>query len=314
MLRDTGATATIGGGMVLDPFPPRRGRRTGGRLAQLRALEDDNPLDALLAVQPGWTDAGLFVRARTIAGLNDLPAPVGGLFIAAAALAAIRESVVATLARYHKAHPELPGLQPDRLRAMLSPQAEPERSRGGSVRAGTEVGILTARPPVTAFAGILDAFVRDGYLAREGPWFRLPDHRAGLSPMDEKIWPIIAPLLGEHRFRPPRVNELAVTLKLPEAAIRASLKRLSRLGLTTEVVTDLFFLRQAVAEMAAIAADTRDENGDLTAAGFRDRLNNGRKVAIHVLEFFDKVGITVRSGDLRRVRPEKAGLFGSADV
>ena len=39
VLRDTGATCTLGGGAVLDPFPPRRGRRTVGRLAQLGALE-----------------------------------------------------------------------------------------------------------------------------------------------------------------------------------------------------------------------------------------------------------------------------------
>ncbi len=43
VLRDTGATCTIGGGVVLDPFPPRRGRRTPQRLAQLHALEAERP-------------------------------------------------------------------------------------------------------------------------------------------------------------------------------------------------------------------------------------------------------------------------------
>jgi selenocysteine-specific elongation factor len=53
-----------------------------------------------------------------------------------------------------------------------------------------------------------------------------------------------------------------------------------------------------------------DAEGVLTAAAFRDRLDNGRKVAIQILEFFDKAGVTVRSGDLRRVRADRVGLFG----
>jgi selenocysteine-specific elongation factor len=287
VLRDTGAIATIGGGVVLDPFPPHRGRRTAVRLSQLRALEQPEALGALLATSPGWTDAATFLRARNVADPSALPVPAGGLFIAPPALETIRDTVAGALAQHHRAHPELPGLQPDRLRIALAD-----------------------RPPASAFAGILDALVHDGILAREGPWFRLPGHKAGLSPMDEKLWPQIEPRLSALRFRPPRVNELSAELKVPEPVLRASLKRLSRLGRTVEVVTDLYFLRTAVAEMAVIAAETKDESGHLTAALFRDRLDNGRKVAIHVLEFFDKAGITVRTGDLRRVRPEKIGLFG----
>jgi selenocysteine-specific elongation factor len=64
--------------------------------------------------------------------------------------------------------------------------------------------------------------------------------------------------------------------------------------------------------MAAIAAASVDDDGLLTAASFRDRLDNGRKVAIQILEFFDKAGVTVRSGDVRRVRQDRVGLFGGA--
>jgi len=64
--------------------------------------------------------------------------------------------------------------------------------------------------------------------------------------------------------------------------------------------------------MVAIAADiaAADAAGTLTAAQFRDRLANGRKVAIQVLEFFDRAGVTVRTGDERRVRGERLGMFG----
>ena len=58
--------------------------------------------------------------------------------------------------------------------------------------------------------------------------------------------------------------------------------------------------------------DAAEANGLLTAAAFRDRLDNGRKVAIQILEFFDKAGLTIRAGDVRRVRKDRLGMFGHA--
>ena len=42
---------------------------------------------------------------------------------------------------------------------------------------------------------------------------------------------------------------------------------------------------------------------------FRDRLDNGRKVAIQILEFFDRHGVTLRRGDLRRMNTQRLDLF-----
>ena len=170
---------------------------------------------------------------------------------------------------------------------------------------------MVGRPSVSGFAGILDVLLRDGSIAVDGPWYRLPGHRVSLSPQDERLWSAARPLLAAERFRPPRVRDIAVALQVPEAAARATLKRLMRMGQLVEVVPDHFFLREAVAEMAMIAAELFDAEGVVTAASFRDRLDNGRKVAIQVLEFFDKAGITVRAGDARRVRIDRVGLFGS---
>jgi selenocysteine-specific elongation factor len=92
--------------------------------------------------------------------------------------------------------------------------------------------------------------------------------------------------------------------------MRTLLKRVQRMGRLIEVAPDQFFLSQTVAEMAGIAASIAQDSGALTAAAFRDHLANGRKVAILVLEFFDRAGLTVRSGDERRVRTDRLGMFG----
>ena len=93
--------------------------------------------------------------------------------------------------------------------------------------------------------------------------------------------------------------------------MRRVLKLLSRQGKVIEIAPDHFFLRETAAEMAAIAADIAADAGDgqFNAAQFRDRLDNGRKVAIQILEFFDRHGVTLRRGDLRRVNPQRLDLF-----
>src|SRR5262249_29173826 len=61
----------------------------------------------------------------------------------------------------------------------------------------------------------------------------------------------------------------------------------------------------------AIDVATHTEGGRFTAAQFRDRLDNGRKVAIQILEFFDRDGFTIRRQDLRRINPARIDLFAS---
>lgn len=297
VLRDSGATRTLGGGVVLDPFPPRRGRRTPARLAQLAALETadtDEALRGLLAVAPGWTGEAAFLRARNVeeaARPRLLTAAgalaAGGLILSRAAFDGLRQAVLAALAAQHRSAPELPGLQPERLRQAI-----------------------LGRPPAAAFAGILAALLQEAVIEQDGPWLRLPGHRISLSPQDERIWTAARPMLAAERFRPPRVRDIAHSVQIPEPVVRATLKRLQRMGQLVEIAQDHFFLRETVAEMAAIAAAVAEQEGVLTAALFRDRLDNGRKVAIQILEFFDKAGVTLRSGDLRRVRADRVGLFG----
>jgi selenocysteine-specific elongation factor len=293
VLRDAAATRTIGGGVVIDPFPPRRGRRRPERLAQLAALDQAEPADALralLATPPGWTEHAPFLRARNLPpAMLTSAAAIGDLLMTSTRLEELRNGVLESLAAHHLAAPDQPGLQLERLR-IATP----------------------GRPSVPAFRAIIDSLLRGGAVEQDGPWLRLPTHRARLSVQDERLWRQAEELIAVERFRPPRTRDLARALSVPEAAMRAMLKRVQRMGRLIEVAPDQFFLSQTVAEMAAIAAATAETapSGTLTAAAFRDQLANGRKVAIQVLEFFDRAGVTARIGDERRVRTDRLGMFG----
>jgi selenocysteine-specific elongation factor len=44
------------------------------------------------------------------------------------------------------------------------------------------------------------------------------------------------------------------------------------------------------------------EKGEMTAASFRDLIGSSRKYTIPLLEFFDRDGLTIRIGDIRRLK------------
>ena len=165
----------------------------------------------------------------------------------------------------------------------------------------------------SAISGELaSTLARAKQVALDGAWVRLPGHEVRLTAAEEALWRHIRPLIAnKERFRPPRVRDIAGMIGRDETDIRRLFKLLGRLGKVDEVAHDHFFLRGTVAEMVETAADlaAKAATEQFTAAEFRDRLDNGRKVAIQILEFFDRHGVTLRRGDLRRINKHRLDLF-----
>lgn len=192
---------------------------------------------------------------------------------------ALGDALLAALAAEHESHPERLGPDRERLRRIVAP--------------------TLARP---AFAALLDGLIADGQVARTGPWVHLPAHRVQLAPTDEMLWRDgIEPLLRVAPYNPPRVRDIARQLDLEEERTRRLLKQLAGMGEVFQVAHDHFFARAAVAELAAIALELTESEGEARAASFRDRISGGRKVAIHILEFFDRLGYSRRVGNGHRI-------------
>ena len=134
-----------------------------------------------------------------------------------------------------------------------------------------------------------------------------------LAAEDEALFDRIYPqLIGEGRFRPPRVRDFANEFNIDEKEVRRVMRMVQKTGRVDQIAHDHFFAREVTQEMVAIILDVADkaEDGWFTAPAFRDRVNNGRKVAIEILDFFDRLGLTLRRGDLRRLNPHRLDLFG----
>ncbi|ODT58310.1 MULTISPECIES: selenocysteine-specific translation elongation factor [Paracoccus] len=293
ILRDVSASRTIGGGHFLDLRPPARKRRTPDRLALIAAADAPEPLAAMLATAP--VDATVFARDRALSPAQTAAALSGAVVIAGLALSpahrdALQQGIADTLVRFHAENPDLPGLGRERLRLSLTP-----------------------RLPKDAFLALLRAEAEAGRITLDGAFVRQPGHEVRLSPEDEALWDRISPvLLGDLRFRPPRVRDFATDLGADEKEIRRILRLTQKLGRTDQIAHDHFFARPVTAQMVAILRDVAaaTDDGWFTAALFRDRVQNGRKVAIEILDFLDRHGVTLRRGDLRRLNPHRLDLFG----
>ncbi len=312
ILRDTSASRTIGGGRFLDLRPPARKRSTPERLAWLEASRIEGPeaaLSALVADPAGGMDGRdempaavtvdlpAFLRDRGLPyrSLSQMPAcvgvaAIGDLVLSSSALDRLRADLLAQLQTFHEENPDLSGIGREKLRLSLTP-----------------------RLPKDSFLRFLGEEAGAGRVALDGAFVRLPGHMVKLSPEDEALFSRIHPqLLGEGRFRPPRVRDFANAFEIDEREIRRMMRLTQKLGWTDQIAHDHFFAREVTREMVAIILDVAEqsEDGWFTAPAFRDRVQNGRKVAIEILDFFDRLGLTLRRGDLRRINPHRVDLFG----
>jgi selenocysteine-specific elongation factor len=292
VLRDHAARHTLAGGRVVDPFPPRRGRRLPARLALLRAAAAPDPAQALssLLEVDGLVDLTQFALARNLTsadlesliqsgGFRRVGPTGGGLAVSAARLTALGDGILAALAAFHRAQPDALGPTRPALLTQLRSLAP-------------EAALEAALADLSASARI----VREG-----GGMWRLPEHRPRLTQADERLWGRVEPLIAAGELRPPRVLELAASLALDAKAVERFLHRAERLGRVARVADNRFFLPRTLASLAGIARELAEESPDgaFTAVTFKDRSGIGRNLTIQVLEYLDRIGVTRRQGDAR---------------
>jgi selenocysteine-specific elongation factor len=291
VIRDAAARRTIGGGIALDCVPlgaaARRGRRAPARLAYLGCVRDGSPRHALDA----WLEQQPVPMARLASAWNlrdderdELLRAAGARIAAGIAFSAahwrqLREQILQMIGQAHEREPELPGVEQQRLRRIVAPAIE-----------------------VDAFAAVVEELRAEGLLVRRGAFLALPAHKAELGREQRVRWERISPLLVDRRFDPPRVRDIARETGIPESEVRQLLKTVARVGDVALVAHDHFFTTQAVGELADIAAEVAATHGAARAAEFRDRIGTGRKLAIQILEFFDRVGYTRRVRDDHLIR------------
>ena len=295
VLRDASATRTIAGGRVLDPFAPRRWRRTPQRLAELDALalpSAPERLAALLRCVPNGVDLRRFAaaqgRAVEIGAAPLLRGAHDDWALGDAHAAAARSATLAALAAYHAGHPDEIGPDAARLRRLALP-----------------------RLPEPLWRALLDGLRRDAAVVVRCAFVHLPAHGVQLSATEARIAHKLMPLLAQAGFEGSWARDLARACAEPEPLMRTVLARLTQRGELHQVVKDLCYAPSTMAALAGIARRVAAGAGELSAAQFRDATSLGRKRAIQILEYFDRIGLLRRVGDRHRLRTDST-LFAEA--
>ncbi len=308
ILRNAQARETVGGGIVLDPGAPDRKRRSAARLAWLDALAGwarGGDLAGLLDQAPyGLEESALL---RLAGGRADRLAPPPRarwheparpqgerILLSDARLEALCAQVENAALDFHERNPDEPGLSPSRLRRMAAPTM-----------------------PDAVWQLICEQLLAQGRLVRQGAWLHRPGHRVALTAEDAALAEELLPRIEAGGFDPPWMRDLARELGEPEERVRALLRRLVRQGELFQIVHDLFYHRDQTARLALVVAEL-DAGKGVSAAQFRDATGLGRKRAIQILEFFDRIGYTRRLRDRHVLRgeawPDKPGTNLKADL
>ena len=299
IIRDQSARRTLGGGIVIDPAPPRHRRHSEQRIAQLAALENTDAGKALTALQacsPAGIELSWFGRIYNVddahlarlVSRNELVV-IGRqppIALPRAIVGTISGKVVHLLERFHREHPQAAGIDISDLRKQLAPgQAD------------------------ATFAALMRLVAESKAIEFTGSVARLPRHVTTDNPADEAIWQAVQPPLGAAGFRGLTLVELAHAASIKTSPLKDFMHRKAKTPEVVAVTPERFYLRSTLAQFVEILVRLSREapGGRFSVAQIRDRAGVGRNRVIEILECLDRLEITQRTGEQRVMR--KVGTF-----
>jgi selenocysteine-specific elongation factor len=288
IFRDQGATRTLGWGQVINTHTRKEGRAKSDRLQLLQRLHHAKSKDHWLNERISNEPSGL-----PLALLSDqLNWPLANVIEALAANQDVRivddtvitdrfwrhwqRVIVGKLEEWHLAAPT--------QRGFAATQLTPHLPKGFAL----------LKP-------LLLSMIKEGSLAIDGAHIRRPQHEAQLSDSAQSYLALAAPILEKHLLQPPVLHELATMINRSVIDLESALKECAAQGYLVHPTVNRFMLPAALSEFESLIKSLDQAEG-FSVQTFRDASGIGRNLAIEMLEYFDRKGLTRRDGNVRFVR------------
>ncbi len=288
---------TLGGGRALAP-QQRRHRRSSSAAAELiEALAGSDPRAAIVrwvafcgeAGCPAVGQLGLALpfelatidRAVTEAVQGGELLLQGGLLFAATTVQHLAEAGQHAIAAFHDNQPARYGMLVPELKTRLRGRLAPE-----------------------LFACVLSALTQDGRFLRRGEILARAGFEPRLTVAQQHAVTQVAQALEEGALTPPRVQDLPEALNLSPERITEALELLRQSERVIRVNNDLTFDAACLAELERQLRDYLRRNDSMDTAAFKAMTGASRKWTIPLGEYFDRVRLTIRIGDIRRLRDQ----------
>lgn len=291
ILRDISARETLASARVIRLVSPRRGKRQPEFIEWLRSLctAQDELSHLKLQLPNGELDLNGYGWSRqlTASALENLLSQVelvraGDLALSAFKAQVAKERLVQTLEDFHEVHSDQIGVSKARLKRMALP------TMGESL-----------------VFKLINELLIDERIKQTRGWLHMPQHGLVFDGEQQRIWRQVSGLFP--RTDAWWVRDLATETGNDEGVLRSVMKKAAQMGLVTAIVRDRYYSSEQIEQFAALILRYCSEKGAISAADFRNELAVGRKLAIQILEFFDKSGFTRRKGDEHFLRDK--GIF-----
>ena len=302
VIRSYSPITTLGGGVILNNAPPKRKRvveRDRAHNKQVfsiyksEAVEDKMLLFLEESGQQGITAEQLSTRlglfGKKLKKQLQHPISTGKILVvesdtqrlvAASMVEKLGQVIVVLLEQYHKANPLVNGVAREELRSSLKPQADQK-----------------------LFQYVINSLVKKGDVVQEDAEVRLTGHEVVLQVDEKAMQAKITAIYVKGGLKPPNFKDVLATFsEFPEKQIRQVIDLLVQKGTIVKINESLIFHAADLDKLAQSLTLFIEREGEIDAPRFKELTGLTRKFSIPLMEYFDKIKLTLRVGDKRILR------------
>lgn len=297
VIRSYSPVRTIGGGEVLNPIPKKHKQFNSATIEGLKQLGDQSPEEIILYHVKESGFAGLvFSDLRIMTNVPDkqlenilqdqLSKKIiiqsdkeNRTYIHIDILEQLKTDMVTYLHTYHKAFPLKTGMPKEELKTKFP---------------------LTLAPKL--FNLSLNLMIKAEQIVQEENTVRLASHTISLGADQADVKDKILDTYLDSGLQPPYFKELSKTLNIDPSRSREVLMHLVEEGRLVKTKEDLYFHASAIEDLKKKLVAFLEERGEITTPQFKEMTAVSRKYVIPLAEFFDAKNVTLRVGDVRKLR------------
>ncbi|MBN2594274.1 MAG: selenocysteine-specific translation elongation factor, partial [Sedimentisphaerales bacterium] len=298
ILRSLSPVQTIGGGVIIESLEKKL-KRNDERILQdakersKAVISEKDFVEYCVKAAEDYaaSENELSVRAKTLPGpLKEILAGLAEegnvlnlspkLYIHRETCRDVQQKLLDIIGDFHRSKPESPGISAEQL-------------------------LEASRLRKDVFDGLIGMLISQGKLVERKHRLALPEHQETFSDDEHKMLHSIEWLFKTRPFNPPNYEEIIEHTKLDPTEIQKILNILIEQEQLVRVGKDLFFHREAAERAQKLLTEYIKKEGGLESVKFKYLLNTTRKFAIPLLDYFDRVGVTRRSGYTRYLRVSK---------
>ena len=287
---------TLGGGAVLDSHPKGRHKRFAKEtLERLEALQKGTPAEIFLQALGSLRIAPVKELVARSELDNESARQVIDDLVASNQLVILEEkrqelaptsdALVTTLIYW------------DQLAAKAMEEIR-DYHRSFPLRRGMPREELKSRIKLQSrvYSAMIFKLATDRKINEAGPWVMMPGHEIRFSPAQTRVIESLMMRFQASPYSPPTLKECQA--ELGEDVTQALIDT----GRLVPVASDVVFSKEGYEQMVTDLRRLLERQGTVTAAQVRDHFNTSRRYALAFLEYLDERGVTIREGDVRKLR------------